>query len=143
VLQRIEDDAALGARYAVQLSLAYKGVWVRTARCIATGTAPASWPAAQRWLAEAAAQITAANMAKGLPGKPPGEVTAWTLESCLGNEPLIVVANGGRGLATAPRALPAGALCVLSVQLQSNDGAWHACVPLVLGADGASSRPLA
>lgn len=142
LLQRIEEDAILGSRYAVQLSLAYKGVWVRTVRCVSTAAAPASWEAARRWFGEAATRMTTGNFAKGLQARAPGEVVAWTLESCLGNEPLIVAANGGRGSATAHRSLPAGSLCVLSVQLQLSDGAWHASVPLVLGGEGASSKLL-
>jgi hypothetical protein len=141
LLQRIEEDAVLGARYAVQLSLAYKGVWVRVVRCASSGAAPASWDAARRWLAEAAARIDAANAASGPQGSAPGELKAWTVEACLGNEPLTVVANGGSG--SVARTLPAGALGVLNVQLQTKDGPWHGAVAFVLGAEGESTKLLA
>jgi hypothetical protein len=139
LLQRMEEDAALGARYAVQLSLAYKGVWVRLVRCASSGAAPASWDAARRWLFDAAAHLNAANLAPS--GAAPGEIKAWTVEACLGNEPLTVVANGGsQGRA---RSLPAGALGVLNVQLQTKDGPWHGAAPFVLGAEGESTKLLA
>jgi len=145
VLQRIEEDAVLGARYAVQLSLAYKGVWVRLVRCVSSGAAPVSWEAARRWLADAATRMTAANVASGPQGSAPGEVAAWSVEACLGNEPLTVIAHGGSGSArtSVSRSLPAGALGVLNVQLLTKDGPWHGSVPFVLGAQGASTKLLA
>jgi hypothetical protein len=131
VLLRIEEDAALGARYAVQLSLAYKGVWTRATRCVP------EIPAATTWFREAAAKLRASNGAGGPQGSAPGELVQWTLEACLGNEPLSVTGHGGMKSARSdtfkPRALPVGALAVLSAQVQTKDGPWHGAVPLVLG----------
>src|SRR5258706_5141748 len=39
-LRRLEGDALLGERYAVELSVAYKASWVRVARCLSNGPAP-------------------------------------------------------------------------------------------------------
>jgi hypothetical protein len=131
VLVRIEQDAELGPRYAVQLSLAYKGVWTRATRCFP------EVPAATTWLRQTAARLRAANAPGGPQGNPPGELVQWTLEACLGNEPLSVTAHGGMKAATSnsfkPRTLPAGALAVLSAQVQTKEGPWHGSLPLVLG----------
>ena len=131
ILLRIEDDAELGSRYAVQLSLAYKGVWTRAVRCFPENAAAVSW------LRESAAKLRASNAPGGPHGSAPGELVQWTLEACLGNEPLSVTAHGGRNVSTShgfkPRTLPVGALAVLSAQLQTTQGPWHGSLPLVLG----------
>jgi hypothetical protein len=114
VMRRLEGEAAWGARGAVQVSLAYKGVWVRAARCMAHD-APPGWDEAQRWLAQAAPRLDAAGA--------PGKVRRWTVEACIGSQPL-----------SAVQTLPPGALAVVSAELNlPGAGAWHGAVTAVIG----------
>jgi len=137
VLERIETDADLGARWAVQVSLAYKGVWVRSTRCFSTGTAPASWQAASEWFARAAARL-GHTTPEAESASAPGKLQLWTMESCLGCQPLNVVVHGPartqQAMPVPVRALPRDSLAMLSVQLDLPEGAWHASAPVILGA---------
>jgi hypothetical protein len=146
--RRIEGHVPLGARYAIDLSLAYKGVWVRAARCVAReplqvsaslpAPAPISWQRAQRWFAATAAALHADSDGPNLDGAP-GEVLNWTLEASIGLHSLERVASQQTGRL---HALPPGALAMLSVELQLDDGPWRASVPLVMGRAGEPSRLL-
>src|SRR5262249_26042095 len=86
-LLRIEGEAPLGERHAVELSVAYKGTWARAARCFAAKE-PQSWSTARRWLADWATHITSVS-----PPPPPGTIAFWSLEACVGSEPWSVVAS--------------------------------------------------
>ena len=142
VLQRLEGDARLGARHAVSVSLGYKSVWVRTVRCIAD-RAPASWAAAEQWFDEAALALDAGNLAAGpSTGGLAGNLTAWTVDACVGGAPLSPIAYGGKGGSRAIRKLPPGALAILTVQLDLADGPWHGAANLILGAEGSKTRLL-
>jgi hypothetical protein len=132
VLQRMEGDVALGNRYAIELSVAYKGAWVRVGRSIARDAVPASWTEAQAWFRDAAEHIAQGGSPAALKSQPPGRLVRWTLEASIGMLPLAVVAASD-GTA-AP--MPPGSLAVFSVQLDTKDGAWHASVPLVTAATG-------
>ena len=46
---RVDGDMPLAPRYAVELSLAYKGAWVRWVRNFSTDAPPADWSQAQAW----------------------------------------------------------------------------------------------
>ena len=136
-LQRMEGDMPLGSRWAVEVSLAYKGVWVRCAESRSTGPAPASWTAAEKWLATAAAALVSGTELT-LP-TPPGRLVSWTLEACTGAQPLSTVAALGRPAALA---LPAGSLAVFAVQLELADGPWHFAAPVLLGSASSASALL-
>lgn len=137
-LLRMEGDALLGARHAVELSLAYKGAWVRLGRSIETGGAARhTWQAAERWFADAAARIDAIRDGQ-LPTAPPGKLLQWTLEASLGVQPLTVAASNAMPKA---QALPAGSLAIFSVQLALDDGPWYRAEPLIIG--GANSPGMA
>ncbi|NDH53934.1 MAG: hypothetical protein EBY24_18540, partial [Betaproteobacteria bacterium] len=56
-LLRMDGDPDLGARYAIECSLAYKGVWVRVGRNVTNAAPPASWAAADAWFDHALQQI--------------------------------------------------------------------------------------
>ena len=130
VMQRIEGEAALGERYAVQVSLAYKGVWVRATRNFSSASRPSLWNEAQRWFGEAAARVDAAGLAK----PPIGKLEEWNLECCVGTRPLSLVARGTGAGAQQLASLPKGALAVLSARLALADGVWFASAPVVIGA---------
>ena len=136
-LQRMEGDMALGSCWAVEVSLAYKGVWVRCTENRSTGRAPASWADAEKWFAMAAAALST-DPSPTWP-TPPGQLVSWTLEACTGAQPLVTVAALHR---PATHALPAGSLAVFSVQLELADGPWHFAAPVVLGSAGQASELL-
>ncbi len=142
VLQRMESDARLGARHAIQVSLSYKSVWVRTARCL-SAKPPASWAQAQQWFETAATKLNSDNLAQGpaVDGLK-GKLKSWTLEACLGGHPLSAIAWENSNGRQSVHALPGGALAVLSVQLELPDGPWHGAAPLVLGGKGEPSQLL-
>ncbi|MBN3807416.1 hypothetical protein GXB81_30955 [Paraburkholderia sp. Ac-20336] len=140
-LSRMEGDAPLGERYAVELSVAYKGSWVRVNRCVASGGEPLSWQTSSRWLTDAAASLSVAQAAPRFADVPGGgALNAWTLETSVGVYPLSVVAAHDRPPVAA---LSAGGLAVLSVELALPDGPWRGSVPLAVAADGRESISLA
>jgi hypothetical protein len=105
----------MGDRNSVQLSVAYKGVWIRLGR-----TYP-SVPEAESW-------FEAALQGRALP--PPGKLTSRTVESCIGSSPLSVVEDQDR----VYHRMPAGARAVLSVRLDLEDGPWRAAAPFLVPA---------
>ncbi len=130
-LLRMEGDLDLGARYAVECSMAYKGVWVRVGRSVARGTQPASWAAAQAWFDRMLQDIGGPQSVADLCAAAPGKLVGWTLEASTGLAPLSVVASRDRFVA---QALPMSSLAVFSVQLTLDDGPWLRSAPLRLGA---------
>lgn len=105
----------IGDRTAVELSVAYKGVWIRLSH-----TDPS--------VADAESWFKSALQGHALP--PPGKLTRRTVESCIGSSPLSVVEDDDR----VYRRLPAGAQAVLSVRLDLDDGPWRAAAPFVVRA---------
>jgi hypothetical protein len=141
-LRRIEGEAALGIRFAAQLSVAYKGVWVRLARSFAPGVErPGAWSEADRWFAQAIAACEAATPGEALGRMTPGRLVGWNVEACVGALPLAVVAASGT--APPPRPIPAGSLAVVTVRLETEAGPWIGGSALVLGGEGKLGRALA
>ena len=140
VLERIETDAALGSRWALQISVSYKGVWVRSTRHFPTADAQA-----QQWFARAAGRL-GSFAPESTASEAPGKITLWMLEACLGTHPLSVVAYGPARMQQAiippSKALPPGALAIFSVQLDLPGGAWHGSVPVIMGGSGQPARVL-
>lgn len=123
VLRRLEGDLHLSERYAVELSIAYKATWVRVTRCFSANV-PQSWLDAQRWTSDWATHITV-DPAK----RPPGDITFWSLEACVGSQPFSVVAS-----AVGPRGtVSAGTLASFSIKLALPGGAWLGGAPVVVG----------
>jgi hypothetical protein len=138
-LQRLEGDFPLGEKRAVELSLAYKGAWVRVTQMVCSGPEPASWLLAQNWFERAWRSMRAPHADLSVAGHPPGRLVSWTLQSCMGAEPLqVVAADAG----FAPHHLPAQTLALLTVHLQLTDGPWYASQMLVLGTGDDDSRRL-
>ena len=141
-LRRLEGDALLGERYAVQLSVAYKATWIRITRSVSTHAVPPSWRSAAERFVETAARLNEANLSlepQAAGSARPGKPAAWTLETCRGSPPLSVVASGETPSRTA---LPGGSLACLSLQLDLDDGPWLGGEPLILGRRGQPSRRL-
>src|SRR2546428_4265393 len=101
-LRRLDGDALLGERYAVELSVAYKATWVRITRCVSTQAVPPSWRGAADRFVESARRLNEANLSLE-PEVGRGKTAAWTLETCRGSPPLSIVATGE---APSPSALP-------------------------------------
>jgi hypothetical protein len=130
-LLRMEGDPDLGARYAIECSVAYKGVWVRVGRNVTNAAPPASWAAADAWFDHALQQSGGPQAVADLAATAPGQLTGWTLEASTGPAPLSVVASHDR---PAAKGLPKNSLVVFSVQLALEDGAWLRSAPLRMGA---------
>lgn len=128
VLQRMEGDASLGTTWAVEASVAYKGVWVRLGRSMASGAAPASWTAANQWFDKVSK--TAGTALNGpLNGEAPGQLLSGCLEASMGVHPLSVIAAKN---IPPVFALPEGTHAVLSAQLALADGHWYRAGPAVV-----------
>ena len=122
-LERIEGEIALGASYALELSLAYKSVWVRVMHT-RSGPLAKVHGAADRWFQSAAGTITETEVGTRFANTPgcPGELLNWRAETCISGEPLTPIA--GTGL--APRNLiPHGTLTRVSAALKVPGGYWH------------------
>ena len=134
---RLETDHALQPLHGLELSVAYKGTWVRLSRSRAGAAAaePAAWQAARQWFDRALTRP-----ADGLAPPPAdlGTLVAWTLEASVDARPLTAIASHR---SPDMAALPPGTLAVLTVQLKLADGShWLHGAPLHIGADG--GRPL-
>lgn len=114
IIPRISDQR-VGDRHSVELSVAYKGVWIRLCR---------TYPP----VADAESWFKAALEGHALP--PPGKLTGRTVESCVGSSPLSVVEDHDQ----VYHRLPAGAQAVLSVRLDLDDGPWRAAAPFLVRA---------
>ena len=139
VLERIETDAVLGERWALQISASYKGVWVRSTRLSQPDAAAA------QWFARAAGRL-GSFAPESIASEAPGKLALWTLEACMGTHPLSVVAHGPartqQAIIPPAKALPAGALAIFSAQLDLPGGAWHGSVPVIMGGSGQPARVL-
>jgi hypothetical protein len=141
-LRRLEGDALLGERYAVELSVAYKATWVRITRCVSTQAVPPSWRGAADRFVETVERLNETNLSlepQVAGSVRPGKPVAWTLETCRGSPPLSIVATGET---PSPSALPRGSLACLSMRLDLDDGPWLGGAPLVLGSREQPSRLL-
>ena len=115
-LERIEGGAAMGERFAVQVSVAYKGHWVRELRSIcASGIEPEDWR-------EAEARFDAV-MADLHDGTAPDDAQSWLIEGNIGTRPLSVLASNEN---IGDRALRKGTIRVVSLQYDLADGPWVA-----------------
>ncbi|HZR67607.1 MAG TPA: aminopeptidase P family N-terminal domain-containing protein [Burkholderiales bacterium] len=122
-LVRMEGDAPLGARWALELTVSYKATAVRVTRSFASGATPPSWREADAWLERT---VAASAMADGAPGR----VAAYRVDVALGTEPLATWDTDGPETSVP---LHDGTLGVLSVKLEPKDGAWLAAVPVLIG----------
>jgi len=141
-LQRLDGDALLGERYAVQLSVAYKATWVRITRCVSTQAVPPSWHGAADRFVQTVERLNEANLSlepQVAGSVRPGKTASWTLETCRGSPPLSIVATGETA---SPSALPGGSLACLSLRQDLDDGPWLGGEPLILGSRGQPSRLL-
>jgi hypothetical protein len=119
---------ALGANFAIRLSLAWKGSWVRrmitrTRESKQQGILAVADVAFERALASGSIPTALKELRDGFPGK----IMSWTVEACIGSYPLEVVACSG-GHPAYSGTLPIG---VVSVQAEINQTVWHAAGPVI------------
>ena len=138
-LRRIEGACDLGDRFAVRVSLAHKGHWVRLGQSITRdGSVPAGWSTARGRFEAALTSIGDG----GDPGAWGGDgIRRWSVEGCIGTLPLQPLAGGDIDGADGPAP---GAMVTASAEIESADGPFLACEPIVLALDpGGSARRLA
>jgi hypothetical protein len=115
-LRRAEGEIELADRYAIRLSLAYKGHWVRYGRTL--GCDPSERDAVGSWLAEA---LPSLNDGSGsLPVGNGIAVRAATIEACTGSLPL-----------SKQSAPPPGAVATVNLQLEKDGEIWLESRPLL------------
>ncbi len=117
-LQRLEGDTILGERFAVQVSLAYKGCWLRIAgsygRSGSTSIELPECASARSEVQQGRQGASAVDLAKGAARAATAVLDDWSLESRRGGLPLAVMAAAGDKY---PVALPA--CSTLSLQLSA------------------------
>jgi hypothetical protein len=125
---RCDRLGALGEHFAIRLSLALKGSWIRrTVTLSRNPTTQATFAAANAVFERALASGSAAAALKALADGFPGKITAWTVEACVGSYPLEVVACSGDAPVISD-ILPVG---VVSVQAEVDGIAWFGAGPAV------------
>jgi hypothetical protein len=118
----------LGDRFAIRLSLALKGSWIR--RTITLSRIPgeqATFAAANAAFERALASASATAALRALKDSFPGKIAAWTVEACVGSYPLEVVACSGDTRAFTG-ILP---ISVVSVQAELNGLTWLGAGPVI------------
>jgi Creatinase/Prolidase N-terminal domain len=121
---RSDRLGAVGEYFAIRLSLALKGSWVRRTITLARNAEEQStFAAADAAFERALASSSAAPAAlKALQHGLPGKIAAWTVEACIGSYPLEVVASSG-GTGAFSGIVP---VSVVSAEADLNGITWQA-----------------
>jgi hypothetical protein len=133
---RAAPALALGDRFALRASVAYKGHWVRRARTFARDAADAtSLVRADHWFAELVRSIEPGKplgeqIAAKLGQLPGGALVSWMAESAIGSYPLQVVA----GSQSPGNWMPAERdVLVLTLELTIDGSPWIGAAPAIVG----------
>lgn len=129
---RVSKPTALSNRFAVRVSIAYKGSWVRRTWTFSrdgSGANTDAWFAGMIRSFEAGKSI-ASQLAEKTELLPAAELKGWMAESCTGSYPLAVIASS-----RTPRkdALTNGQYAVLTVELSIGGAPWIGAAPLIVG----------
>jgi Creatinase/Prolidase N-terminal domain len=119
---------AFGAHFAIRLSLALNGAWIR--RTVTLSRDPgkqAALSAASAAFERALVLDSPAAALRALESGFPGKLTAWTVEACVGSYPLEVVASSGDARAFSDM-LP---VSVVSVQAEVDGITWLGAGPVI------------
>jgi hypothetical protein len=136
-LLRITKPAALGARFAVRASVAYKGAWVRRTRTFARDDAGGEAVArAEVWLDDTRkvfdpAKAIAGQIEAGVKALAGATLQDWMAEACVGSYPLQAVA-ASRGAAKQARG-PAD-FAVLTIAFTLDGVPWIGAAPVIASA---------
>jgi Xaa-Pro aminopeptidase len=130
-LVRLEGTAALAATYALRISLAYKGTWVRMTRTVSRdGKANAAIAAATEQLAAAAVR---------LPDTADFGFKSWLIEGCRSTQPFEPFA--GSAITEALGIVP-GMVVSVQVAVETPAGTILTGGPALIGGNGESSALL-
>lgn len=151
----LEGPSPLGERFALQISLAYKGHWLRVARTferrpqaaavvaaqtaeflaqVGRGQSPSAVRAAVAALGAPLPQPSGAQLSDGQPGKQPPDTSSalpapfWRVEGPRGALPLAFL-DGSDAAQPQDRSRPGA---TLSLRIATRDGWWHAAQPYPL-----------
>jgi hypothetical protein len=125
---RSDRLGAFGECFAVRLSLALRGSWVRRTLTLSRDPGEqAAFAAADAAFERAFAADSAPAALKVLEDGFPGKIMAWTVEACVGSYPLEVVACSGDAR-VIPGILP---VSVISMQADLNGITWLGGGPVV------------
>jgi Creatinase/Prolidase N-terminal domain len=126
---RSDRLGALGAHFAIRLSLALKGSWVRRTVTLSRDVEQQSTFAdADAVFRRALAASSGAPAAvKALQHELPGKITAWTVEACVGSYPIEVVACSGG----TPRFSGIVPVSIVSAEADLNGVAWRGAGPVI------------
>jgi Creatinase/Prolidase N-terminal domain len=125
---RSDRLGAVERHFAIRLSLALKGCWVRRTITLARGVeAKSTFAAADAAFERALASSSAAAAVKALHQGFPGRITAWTVEASIGSYPLEVVASSG-GSGAFSGIVP---VSVVSAEADLNGVRWQAAGPVI------------
>ena len=128
-LNRISRSASLAARFAVRVSVAYKGSWIRRTRTYVNNQ---SVIGADAWFKELisgmrAGQSLTKQVSTHLAALRGAGLESWMAESCIGGYPLSPVASS-----RAPdHDMPAGHFFVLTIALSFEQGPWVGAAPFI------------
>ena len=122
-LYRLEGDVALGARFAVRASVAYKGTWVRMTRTLARDNADDITAATEKF----AAAVAVLPRTEGL-----AAFVSWLIEGCRTTMPLEALAG-----TLLPDSVELSPIAVVSVQatIATSSG------PVLVGAPALLPQP--
>jgi hypothetical protein len=131
-LNRISKPTPLTDRFAVRMSVAYKGSWVRRARTFARSGGAAS---ADAWFDGVVRNVKAGMPLAGQVAAQAGALSGatlkgWMAESCTGSYPLAVAASPRAAESAAPAE---GNFLVLTIELLLDSGPWIGSAPLIVG----------
>jgi hypothetical protein len=132
-LNRASKPAKLTDRFAVRISVAYKGSWIRRARTFASD---GSVLRADIWFGDLiqgieAGKPIAEQIAARLSALSGATIKRWMVEGCFGSYPLSVVASSHLpGSYVLPGAASFG---VLTIELTLECGPWIGAAPFVTG----------
>ena len=128
---RVTGALPLANRFAVRVSVAYKGCWVRRIRSFARDDkARRAFAEAEAWLARVARSIAPgqsleAQLRDNLRELPGATLRNWMAESCIGSYPLEIVATPGSDTAPA-----GGSFLVLTAEFALDGIHWLGAAPV-------------
>jgi hypothetical protein len=120
-------ESALGAQFAVRVSLSLKGAWVRRAMTRArTPELQTAFTNADQSFQHALTSGSATGALKALQNGFPGKITSWTVEASVGSYPLETIARSGESplFSDVP-------VSVVSAQADIDGTPWYGAGPVI------------